>query len=75
MTKTIQTEYSKTTYNDTPEIRDKVFERVMKYFKEYECYSGEQIHQSDDPIIYAPYVLSDIADDIIKFQEQDLDDL
>lgn len=67
MIKTIETKYSTVTYNDTPEIRDAVFERVMQYFKEYECFIGEEIHQSDDPIIYAPNVLSDIADDIIKF--------
>lgn len=75
MTKTIQTSWSKVTYEDNPEIRDKVFERVMEYFKEYNCYCGESIHQSDNPIIYAPYVLSDIADDIICFKEEDLDDL
>jgi len=74
MTKTIQTEDYKVTYEDTPEVRDAVFERVMKYFKEYECFAGEVIHQSDDPLIYAPNVMSDIADDIIKFKWEDLED-
>lgn len=55
-------------YEDTQEIRDAVFGRVMEYFNEYECYSGEIIHQSDNPQIHAPSVMSDIADEIIKFQ-------
>lgn len=65
----IKTKYGDiVTYNDTQEIRDAVFERVMKYFIEHEAFFGESIHQSDDPIIDAPNVMSDIADDIIKFK-------
>lgn len=67
----IKTKYGDiVTYNDTQEIRDAVFERVMKYFIEHEAFFGESIHQSDDPIIDAPNVMSDIADDIIKFKFQ-----
>ena len=55
-------------YEDSPELHKKVFDYLMEnYFKEYECYFGECIMQSDDPQAYAPVVLSDIADDIIKF--------
>lgn len=65
----IKTKYGDiVTYNDTQEIRDAVFERVMKYFIEHEAFFGESIHQSDGPIIDAPNVMSDIADDIIKFK-------
>ena len=67
----IKTKYGDiVTYNDTQEIRDAVFERVMKYFIEHEAFFGESIHQSDGPIIDAPNVMSDIADDIIKFKFQ-----
>lgn len=55
-------------YEDTPEIRDAVFERVLAYFKEFESFRGESIFQSDDPTIYAPHVLADIADDILQFK-------
>jgi hypothetical protein len=68
MLKQIKIEDATVEYEDTQEIRDAVFERVMAYFNEYECYSGEIIHQSDDPQIYAPSVMSDIADEIIAFR-------
>jgi hypothetical protein len=68
MKKTIKIEDAVIEYEDTQEVRDAVFERVMEYFNEFGCWRGEIIHQSDDPIIYAPNVMSDIADDIIKFE-------
>lgn len=67
--KVIECSGYKVEYEDTPEIRDAVFEKLMEsYFKEYGAYSGEVIMQSDDPIIYAPEVLAEIADDIIRFE-------
>jgi hypothetical protein len=75
MTKTIKFSDHTVTYEDSPEVRDAVFERVMQYFREYNCYAGEVIHQSDDPIIYAPNVLSDIADKIVKFETKYEDEL
>jgi len=62
------------TYEDTPEVRDKVFERVLEYVKKYNASSGESIHQDDDCIIYAPVVLSDIVDDILEMEWKDEDD-
>lgn len=55
-------------YEDGENIKNLVFERVMKFFKENEAFCGEQIMQSDRTLIDAPNVLSDIADDIIKFK-------
>ena len=55
-------------FEDSPELHKKVFEHLLEnYFKKYNCYFGECIMQDDDSQIYAPEVLSDIADDIIKF--------
>ena len=39
----------------------------MAYFTEHQAFDGESINQRDNPIIDAPNVMSDIADDIIKF--------
>ncbi|MCK5601995.1 hypothetical protein KAR91_09005 [Candidatus Pacearchaeota archaeon] len=63
----ISGECFKVSFNDSDEVRDAVFEKVLEYFEEYECFCGESIMQSDDPIIYAPHYMSQIADDIIKF--------
>ena len=54
--------------DDSLEAKEKIFARLMKYFKEHQAFHGEVICQSDRCIIDATTVLSDIADDIIKFQ-------
>lgn len=55
-------------YEDSQEVRDAVFEKIMDYYKKHNVFSGESIMQMDNPVIDAPTVLSDIADDIIKFK-------
>lgn len=56
-------------YEDSPEMHKKVFDHLIEnYFKKHGSYCGESIMQSDDPQIYAPELLSEIADDIIKFE-------
>ena len=55
--------------------KDKAIEMLTKYFEEHGV--GECIMQSDNAIIYAPEVLSEIADNIliegdgIKWKEED----
>lgn len=59
----------------TEEKKDKAIEMLTKYFEVYGV--GEGIMQSDNAIIYAPDLLSKIADDVlvegdgIKYNEQD----
>lgn len=55
-------------YKDDDDIKQKVFDRVIKYFVDHQSFHGEVIHQNDDCIIDAPSVLSDIADNIIHFE-------
>lgn len=54
-------------YECSDEVKDAIFERVIQYFIEHEVFHGESIHQMDNPIIDAPNVMSDICDNIIKF--------
>ena len=65
---TIETDELIAEYNDDEAAKQAVFDRVLAYFKEFESFHGESIHQSDNPIIYAPNVMSDIADNILKFK-------
>lgn len=58
-------------YQATNEIKDAVFNAVLKYFKDHQAFSGEVIMQNDDCVIDAPEVMSSIADDIIKFEVVD----
>lgn len=60
--------YGDVSYDDSQEVKDAVFARVMEYFVKHEIFDGESLHQMDNPIIDAPNVLSDICDDIIKFE-------
>lgn len=67
----IKTKYGETiTYTDNQDVRNAVFERVMEYFVKHGMFSGEGIQQSDNAILDAPEVMSDIADDIIKFKSE-----
>lgn len=65
--KNIETDDFVCEYDDSESVKNAVFDRVMDFFKTHESFSGEQIMQSDGPMIDAPSVLADIADDIIKF--------
>jgi len=47
----------------TEEKKDKAIEMLTKYFEVYGV--GEGIMQSDNAIIYAPDLLSKIADDVV----------
>jgi len=59
-------------FEDSPDLHKRVFDFLMEnYFKKYDCFFGEGIMQSDDPQIYAPEVLADIADNLIKFEVTD----
>lgn len=64
----LNTKHFTATFEDTPELRDAVFEKLIAFYAEHESYSGESIMQSDNPQIYAPVLLSEIADDLIKFK-------
>jgi len=61
----------------TEEKKEKAIEMLTKYFEKHGV--GECIMQNDDAIIYAPELLSDIADDVlidgegIIFNEEDYD--
>lgn len=62
--------------NYTPEIADAVLNKIIKWMEHpehYAAYSGEGIMQSDDTIIDAPELISDIVDDILqpKFIKED----
>ena len=61
-------------YDDTPEMHKAAFDRLLRWFHTHQCYSGESIMQSDAPQITAAEMLSEIADDVIKFETEWDDD-
>lgn len=67
MNRIIRTKHYTVEFEDTIELRDRVFEAVLEFYVDYQAFDGDAIMQSDDPQIYAPVVLSEIADDLFRF--------
>lgn len=45
-----------------------VQDRILAWFKEHECFSGESIMQSDEPQLTAADLLSGLADEVFQFE-------
>lgn len=54
-------------YDDSQEAKDKLYNMMLNFFKTHEVYNGESIQQCDVPQINSPELLSEIADEIFKF--------
>jgi len=55
-------------YDDGPDVRKAVFDKVIAFFVEHESFSGESVCQCDAPQLDAPALLAELADDVIKFK-------
>ena len=55
-------------YSDTDETKSEVFNRLIEFFIKHEAFNGEAIYQNDNPLLDAPELLSDIAENIIQFK-------
>ena len=67
MIRTIKRNDVTITFEETEELKQQVYDQVLNFFLEVDAFCGETIMQSDTPQIEAPVFLSDIADDIFKF--------
>jgi hypothetical protein len=59
-------------FERTREKEKAVFDKIIEFCKRHNCFFGECIMQSDDPQIYAPELISEIVDDIIEFEVEDI---
>lgn len=50
----------------TEEKKRLIVERVLQFFGEHECWSGESVMQCDAPQIDGPEFLADLVDDVLK---------
>lgn len=60
------------TFEDSQALRDAIAEEVYKFLAEHKQWNGEGIMQSDNPQIYAPVLIADIADKLIKAKCEDI---
>lgn len=65
---TVDTENYVGTYRDDEATKQAVFDKVVAFFVKHESFHGECIMQSDDPQIYAPELLAEIADEVMHFE-------
>lgn len=68
--KTIYAKDYTLTYDDSQDAKDRVFERMLKFFVESELFNGESLQQCDTTHIEGPEVLSDVAEEGFKFQTE-----
>ena len=55
------------TWEETSEMKEAVYKKVIQWIEEHHAFAGEVLCQSDECIIDAPNLLAEIVDDIIKF--------
>lgn len=67
LTKTDDVETIKVTYDDHKDTIEKVYEKLLHWFVAHDAYSGEIIYQSDSCMIAAPELLSELAEDVFRF--------
>jgi len=58
-------------YNDTPELRQKVFDMILGWFKDQGLFTGESVMQCDAVFESGPDLLADMADDVFGFDIED----
>lgn len=66
--KTEEHEDCQLTYDDSPEAHKRIYDMMLKWFKEMGRFSGDSIHQSDECDIQAPYILTDVAEEGFRFE-------
>lgn len=54
-------------YDTTSNAAEKVVEAVINWCNQHQCYSGEMLCQDDNCLIESPYLISNIIDNILKF--------
>ncbi len=61
-------------YKDDVATRNAVYEKVLAFFMEQECFSGECCYQCDNVQLESPDLLAELADDIFEFDVQEEED-
>lgn len=54
-------------YEDSPELRAKIFDAIIKFCKDHNASTGEAMQNDDFAIDAAPF-LCDLIDDILQFK-------
>ena len=55
-------------YSDSPEAKEELFQRMLKWHVNHHALDGECIWQSDMCMESAPEILTDVAENVFKFK-------
>lgn len=56
------------TYRDDEETRQALYEAVLKWVKGYKLFHGDSIHQTDITYEEAPTLLTELAEEVFRFE-------
>lgn len=57
-------------YEVSEEVKEEIFRKLLSFYIDCECFCGEGLCQSDRANIEAIECITEIADDIIKFEAE-----
>lgn len=57
------------TFEETQEVKDVIYEKLIKWIEDHKAYSWEKIGQDDDCQIDASDLIGDIVDNCFNFTE------
>ena len=63
----------KVSYQASPRNNKMIADKIIEWCIKYNVSCGECLIQSDDPTIEAPVLISEIIDDILKFDSDEND--
>lgn len=55
-------------YKDNQETKDKIFNKILEFCKEHECFSGESFCQCDGPQVGMMELIPEILDDLLSLR-------
>lgn len=70
MQRVLETEDFRVKFEETAELKEQVFERVLAFLTKHEAFYGESLMQSDGPQIEAPDFLAELVDEVFQFDAE-----
>ena len=63
------------TFEETPEAKDAIYEKILKWIEKHNASCWEMIGQNDDCQIDASSLIGDIVDNCFNFKDKDLKEI
>ena len=57
-------------YNDSEQTKEKLFNTMLEFFKEHDCYCSESYMQCDAPQIAVDEMMEEIIEEVFAFEAE-----